>query len=45
MCSKPLAHWRKSDKKAQDLDVHLSNVGKLSGAFASKIQLDLAGEL
>lgn len=45
MSSKPLAHWRKSDKKAQDLDVHLSNVGSLSGAFASKIHLELAGEL
>jgi CRISPR-associated endonuclease/helicase Cas3 len=42
---KPLAHWRKSDQTAQNLDVHLTNVGCLSGVFASKIQLGSAGEL
>ena len=45
MLSKPLAHWRASDKTAQDLDVHLCNVGYLSGVFASKINLGSAGEL
>ena len=45
MYSKSLAHWRKSDETPQDLYVHLINVGRLSGEFASKIQLDLAGEL
>lgn len=45
MSSKPLAHWRASDQTAQDLDVHLTNVGYLSGVFASKIQLGSAGEL
>ena len=45
MPSKPLAHWRAADKTAQDLDVHLTNVGGLSGVFASKIQLGSAGEL
>ena len=45
MVSKPLAHWRASDKTAQDLDVHLTNVGRLSGLFAAKIQLGSVGEL
>lgn len=45
MSSKPLAHWRASDQIAQDLDVHLSNVGSLSSVFASKIKLGSAGEL
>lgn len=45
MPCKPLAHWRKSDQTPQDLDVHLSNVGSMAGAAASKIQLSLAGEL
>jgi CRISPR-associated endonuclease/helicase Cas3 len=45
MSSKPLAHWRKSDQTAQDLDVHLTNVGYWSGVFASKIHLGSAGEL
>jgi CRISPR-associated endonuclease/helicase Cas3 len=45
MLSKPLAHWRASDQTAQDLDVHLTNVGYFSGVFASKIQLGSAGEL
>ena len=45
MLSKPIAHWRATDKTAQDLDVHLTNVGCLSGVFASKIQLGSAGEL
>ena len=45
MSSKPLAHWRAGDNTAQDLDVHLTNVGCLSGLFASKIQLGSAGEL
>ncbi|MDO8263108.1 MAG: CRISPR-associated endonuclease Cas3'' [Gallionella sp.] len=43
--SDALAHWRASDQTAQDLDVHLVNVGILSGEFASKIQLGPAGEL
>ncbi|UUZ64430.1 CRISPR-associated endonuclease Cas3'' [Polaromonas sp. P1-6] len=45
MLSKPLAHWRASDQTAQDLDVHLANVGYWSGVFASKINLGSAGEL
>jgi CRISPR-associated endonuclease/helicase Cas3 len=45
MPSKPLAHWRKSDETPQYLDVHLTNVGRLSRGFASKIQLDSCGEL
>ena len=43
--SEILAHWRASDQTAQSLDVHLGNVGSLSGQFASKIQLGSAGEL
>ena len=45
MMPKPLAHWRASDQTAQDLDVHLINVGYLSGVFASKIHLGSVGEL
>lgn len=45
MSCKPLAHWRASDQTAQDLEVHLGNVGSLSSVFASKIQLGPAGEL
>ncbi len=45
MTPKPLAHWRASDQTPQDLDVHLANVGCLSGVFASKIRLGSAGEL
>jgi CRISPR-associated endonuclease/helicase Cas3 len=43
--SDALAHWRASDKTAQNLDVHLVNVGYWAGIFASKIQLGSAGEL
>ncbi len=45
MSNKPLAHWRASDKTAQDLDIHLVNVGYWSGVFAAKIHLGSAGEL
>jgi CRISPR-associated endonuclease/helicase Cas3 len=45
MRGKPLAHWRAADKTAQDLDVHLTNVGHWCGLFSSKIKLGSAGEL
>jgi CRISPR-associated endonuclease/helicase Cas3 len=45
MSSKPIAHWRAADQTAQNLDVHLTNVGYWAGIFASKLHLGSAGEL
>ena len=35
----PIAHWRAFDKTPQPLNVHLRNVGELSGRLASKLGL------
>jgi CRISPR-associated endonuclease/helicase Cas3 len=45
MLKKPIAHWRARDQAAQDLDVHLTNVGYFAALFAAKIGLSSAGEL
>ena len=41
----PIAHYRKSDDALQDLEDHLLEVAGLSANFASKLGLEVAGEL
>lgn len=43
--SNAIAHWRKHDACEQSLQSHLEGVGKLSGQFAGKLGLEMAGEL
>jgi len=45
MTSNAIAHWRKHDASEQSLQSHLQGVGKLSGQFAGKLGLEMAGEL
>jgi len=43
--SNAIAHWRKHDACEQSLQSHLEGVGALSGQFAGKLGLEMAGEL
>jgi CRISPR-associated endonuclease/helicase Cas3 len=45
MSDAPIAHWRESDQTEHRLADHLQGVGKLAGEFATKLDLELAGEL